>query len=104
MAWALPWRKNSSPSARANSTEDLRAAHPMKRLGTIDEPRNAAVFFMAPGCGWMTGQIVMLDGAHHRAHGSVYSPLLNLGADEWTAITERIRGQDAADKAKRTTA
>ena len=49
----------------------------------------------------MTGQIVMLDGAHHQAHGSVYVPLLELSGEEWTGITENIRAQDAADKARR---
>ena len=84
-----------------NSTEQLRKANPMKRLGTIGELQNLAVFMLAKGCGWMTGQIVMLDGAHHQAHGSVYVPLLDLSGEEWTGITENIRAQDAADKARR---
>jgi NAD(P)-dependent dehydrogenase (short-subunit alcohol dehydrogenase family) len=84
-----------------NSTEQLRAANPMKRLGTVDELQNLAVFMLARGCGWMTGQVVMLDGAHHQAHGSVYTPLLDLSGEEWTAITASIRAQDAADKARR---
>ena len=86
-----------------NSTEQLREANPMKRLGTIGELQNLAVFMLAKGCGWMTGQIVMLDGAHHQAHGSVYVPLLDLSGEKWTGITENIRAQDAADKARRAT-
>ena len=87
-----------------NSTEQLRDLNPMKRLGTVEELQNMAVFMLAKGCGWMTGQVVMLDGAHHQAHGSVYAPLLDLSGDEWTGITENIRAQDAADKARRAAA
>ena len=39
-----------------NSTEQLREANPMKRLGTVGELQNMAVFMLAKGCGWMTGQ------------------------------------------------
>ena len=86
-----------------NSTEQLREANPMKRLGTISELQNLAVFMLSRGCGWMTGQVVMLDGAHHQAHGSIYVPLLDLSGEEWTGITDNIRAQDTADKARRTT-
>lgn len=84
-----------------NSIEELREANPMKRLGTTAELQNLAVFMLARGCGWMTGQVLILDGAHHQAHGSVYAPLLHLTGDEWTGITQNIRAQDAADKARR---
>ena len=84
------------------STERLRQLNPMKRLGTTEELENLVVFMMARGCAWMTGQVVMMDGAHHLAHGSVYSPLLDLDAEEWTAITAKIRAADAQDKALRT--
>lgn len=87
------------PSAR---TEQLRELNPMKRLGTMEELENLVAFMMARGCAWMTGQVVMMDGAHHLAHGSVYSSMLELDAEEWTGITAQIRAADARDKAFRT--
>ncbi len=83
------------------SIENLRDANPMKRLGTMSELQNLAVFMLARGCDWLTGQVVMLDGAHHLAHGSVYTPLLELDGEAWTQISARVRAQDAVDKAKR---
>jgi len=87
-----------------DSTEQLRDANPMKRLGTLDELQNLAVFLLAKGCDWLTGQIVMLDGGHHLAHGSVYGHLLSLSGDEWTDITRRIREADSKDRHSRSSA
>lgn len=84
-----------------SSTDALRRLNPMKRLGTVEELQRLVIFMMAKGCEWMTGQIVMMDGAHHQAHGSVYTPLLDISSEEWTVITERIRAADAHDKALR---
>jgi NAD(P)-dependent dehydrogenase (short-subunit alcohol dehydrogenase family) len=98
----IPTEGASARLMPGNSIEELRAANPMKRLGTLEELQNLAVFLLAKGCGWMTGQTVMLDGAHHLAHGSVYTPLLDLDDAAWTEISARSRAQDAIDKAKRT--
>jgi len=85
-----------------SSADDLARANPMGRLGRIDELQNLAAFLLSDQCAWLTGQIVMLDGAHHLAHGSVYSPLLKLTGEEWLTITSDIRAHDKADKQLRT--
>lgn len=80
------------------AADELSQSNPMKRLGKVDELQNLATFLISDRCAWLTGQIVMLDGAHHLAHGSVYSPLLKLTDPEWAEITTNIRAHDKADK------
>lgn len=80
------------------SADELARSNPMGRLGRVDELQNLATFLVSDSCAWLTGQIVMLDGAHHLAHGSVYSPLLKLTDEEWSAVSSEIRAHDKADK------
>ncbi len=80
------------------SADELARLNPMKRLGRVDELQNLATFLLSDSCTWLTGQIVMLDGAHHLAHGSVYSPLLKLTDEEWSSVSSEIRAHDKADK------
>lgn len=80
------------------SADELERTNPMRRLGRVDELQNLATFLLSDSCAWLTGQIVMLDGAHHLAHGSVYSPLLKLTEEEWTVVSSEIRAHDKADK------
>ncbi len=48
------------------SSEDKRKAssdrHPLKRVGTSDEMADASVFLLSEKSGWMTGQILHIDG------------------------------------------
>ena len=59
------------------------------------------LFRSARECAYLNGQVIMLDGAHHLAHGSLFSPLLELDSAQWDAISAQIRADDAGDKAKR---
>jgi NAD(P)-dependent dehydrogenase (short-subunit alcohol dehydrogenase family) len=95
-----------TPGAQARlmpgeSTADQLGRNPMQRLGTLEELQNLVTFMLGKGCGWLTGQIVMLDGAHHLANGSLFSPLLALSDAQWDEVTARIRKSDAGDKAQR---
>jgi NAD(P)-dependent dehydrogenase (short-subunit alcohol dehydrogenase family) len=74
--------------------------NPMQRLGTIDELQSLVAFLLARECGWLTGQVIMLDGAHHLANGNLFSPLLELSDAQWDDITARIRATDAKEKAQ----
>ncbi|SUZ54427.1 uncharacterized protein METZ01_LOCUS7281 [marine metagenome] len=75
---------------------------PMGRNGEMQELRNLAVFLMADGCDYLTGQTIAIDGAAHLASGgNFYQGLHKLTDDDWDGIREMIRSTSDADKAKR---
>lgn len=48
--------------ADAQKREAAADRHPMKRIGSPDEVAGLAAYLLGPDSGWMTGQIVHLDG------------------------------------------
>lgn len=42
--------------------ETLAAQHPLKRLGTPEDIARLAVFLLSPDAGWISGQIIAVDG------------------------------------------
>jgi NAD(P)-dependent dehydrogenase (short-subunit alcohol dehydrogenase family) len=99
------WERLNPGSMRgaAMGTEDGSAAgNPMGRVGQMHELRNLAVFLMADGCDYLTGETIAIDGGAYLAGGGNFSQLSKLGDSEWTAIREMIKGSNDKDRAKRT--
>jgi NAD(P)-dependent dehydrogenase (short-subunit alcohol dehydrogenase family) len=99
------WERLNPGSMRgaAMGTEDGSAAgNPMGRVGQMHELRNLAVFLMADGCDYLTGETINLDGGAYLAGGGNFSQLSKLGDSEWAAIRDMIKGANDKDKAKRT--
>jgi NAD(P)-dependent dehydrogenase (short-subunit alcohol dehydrogenase family) len=88
---------------QAASAEAQARRNPMQRTGRLEELQALVTFLLSGACDYLTGQVIMLDGAHHLAHGSLFSPLLDLGQAEWDEITTRIRANDSSDKSRRAT-
>ena len=89
-----------SPSA-ANRGES-RVGAPMPRNGEMFELSNLAVFMMADGCEYLTGQTIAIDGAMHLASGGNFAQLSAMDDAQWEAIRTQIRSANDKDKAKRT--
>jgi len=87
-----------SPSS-ANRGEN-RVGAPMARNGEMFELSNLAVFLMADGCEYLTGQTIAIDGAMHLQGGN-FSQLASLGDEQWEAIRNQIKSTNDQDKAKR---
>lgn len=99
------WERLNPGSMRgaAMGTEDGSAAgNPMGRVGQMHELRNLAVFLMADGCDYLTGETIAIDGGAYLAGGGNFSQLSKLGDSEWTAIRDMIKGANDKDKSKRT--
>ena len=90
-------RLNPSSSGR----EDSAGAIPMGRVGQMHELANLAVFLMADGCDYLTGQTIAIDGAMHLASGGNFWNLARLGDADWQAIRDQIRAANEKDKAQR---
>ena len=99
------WERLNPGSMRgaAMGTEDGSAAgNPMGRVGQMHELRNLAVFLMADGCDYLTGETIAIDGGAYLAGGGNFWQLSKLGDSEWAAIRDMIKGANEKDRAKRT--
>jgi NAD(P)-dependent dehydrogenase (short-subunit alcohol dehydrogenase family) len=75
---------------------------PMGRNGEMPELANLAVFLMADGCDYLTGQTIAIDGAMHLASGGNFASLARLGDEDWERIRGEIRAVNEKDKGQRT--
>ncbi|HSC17697.1 MAG TPA: SDR family oxidoreductase [Rhizomicrobium sp.] len=88
-----------SPQSAARGEDDRRI--PMGRVGQMSELANLAVFLMADGCDYLTGQTIAIDGAMHLASGGNFASLTDLGDADWERIRAEIRSANETDKAQR---
>ncbi|HVU21025.1 MAG TPA: SDR family oxidoreductase [Rhizomicrobium sp.] len=97
------WERLSPQSSTGgNDLSDIGGRIPMGRNGKMEELANLAVFLMADGCEYLTGQTVAIDGAMHLGGSGNFSGLARLGDEQWEAISREIRAANEKDKAKRT--
>jgi NAD(P)-dependent dehydrogenase (short-subunit alcohol dehydrogenase family) len=90
-------RLNPEAAARGDSS----TVNPMGRVGKMCELANLAIFLMADGCEYLTGQTIGIDGALHLATGGNFSALARLGDADWERIRSEIRAANEKDKAQR---
>lgn len=73
----------------------------MSRTGKMSELANLAMFLMADGCDYLTGQTIAIDGGLHLATGGNFSSLSRLDDADWERIRGEIRAANERDKAQR---
>jgi len=93
------WDRLSPQSANRDSGRAN--AIPMGRNGEMPELANLAVFLMADGCDYLTGQTIAIDGAMHLSSGGNFAALSALSDADWDRIRNEIRGSNEKDKAQR---
>lgn len=76
---------------------------PMRRFGEHEELANLAIFLMAPGCDYLSGEVIAIDGAQWLASGGNFHQLTKLDAEDWDMIGQAIRSTNQKDRAQRTT-
>lgn len=94
------WARLRPEAAAEGEVRDL-ARIPIRRYGEMSELRNLAVFLMAEGCGYLTGETIAIDGAGHLATGGNYSHLLDRSDAEWEEIKAMAKAASDKDKALR---
>jgi len=64
-------------------SEDYRACTPLPRVGEVEDVANLAVFLLSDAAGFITGQIINVDGGHGLRRGPDLSGMLEpiFGAD-----------------------
>lgn len=79
------------------------ARNPMRRIGSTDDLGNLAAFLLAPDNGWLTGTTIALDGGNWLANGASFTEYFEWDDAAWAEARERIKAQNARDKAQRAT-
>lgn len=93
------WERLSPQSASRDGDSGNRI--PMGRNGEMPELANLAVFLMADGCDYLTGQTIAIDGAMHLSSGGNFAALSRLSDSDWERIRSEIRSANDKDKAQR---
>ena len=75
--------------------------NPMGRFGQMSELQNLATFLLAPGCDWLNGETITVDGAQHLVSAGGFYDLREWGDAEWHAAREAIRATNEKDRAAR---
>ncbi|MBB6228921.1 NAD(P)-dependent dehydrogenase (short-subunit alcohol dehydrogenase family) [Polymorphobacter multimanifer] len=78
------------------------AGIPMGRMGEHEELDNLAVFLMAPGCAYLTGEVIALDGGQWLASNGNFHSLSALDRSDWDMIKGAIQATNAKDRQDRT--
>ena len=64
-------------------SEDYRLCTPLPRVGEAEDIANMAMFLLSDAAGWVTGQVINVDGGHLLRRGPDFSAMLEpvFGAD-----------------------
>lgn len=79
------------------------SAIPLGRMGNHAELANLACFLMAPGCDYLTGEIIAIDGAQWLNTAGNFSNFSALSGEDWDMISAAIKSTNAEDRSRRTT-
>jgi NAD(P)-dependent dehydrogenase (short-subunit alcohol dehydrogenase family) len=78
-----------------------RKVNPMGRFGEMSELQNLATFLLAPGCDWLNGETITVDGAQHLVSAGGFYDLREWGDAEWQTARDAIRATNEKDRAAR---
>ncbi|HEY5047911.1 MAG TPA: SDR family oxidoreductase [Rhizomicrobium sp.] len=92
------WERLSPQSAARGESG---STNPMGRVGEMQELANLAVFLMADGCDYLTGQTIAIDGGTHLSSGGNFAAMSKLDDTDWQHIRDEIGSANEKDKAQR---
>lgn len=96
-AWARLMPKAGDTRSNLNGTEAI----PLRRLGDHRELANLAAFLLSQEVGYITGEVIAIDGGQWLNTAGTFASLAELSDAEWVAIREMIKASNAKDKARR---
>jgi NAD(P)-dependent dehydrogenase (short-subunit alcohol dehydrogenase family) len=91
-----------APLAKKTGAGEGASDIPMRRFGEHPELANLAIFLMADGCDYLSGEVIAIDGAQWLASGGNFHQLTKLDADDWEMIGAAIRSTNQKDRDQRT--
>ena len=75
--------------------------NPMGRHGEMPELQNLATFLLAPGCEWLNGETITIDGAQHLVSAGGFYDLREWDDKQWQEARDAIRATNNKDRAAR---
>ncbi|WP_341702421.1 SDR family oxidoreductase [Ferrovibrio sp.] len=91
---------------RLAPTEELErrmiGAIPMRRVGNLEELANLAAFLLADDVGYITGEVIAIDGGQWLNGAGGFGALTELSDADWQQIRTAIEATNAKDRAQRT--
>jgi NAD(P)-dependent dehydrogenase (short-subunit alcohol dehydrogenase family) len=81
--------------------ERAKKFNPMGRYGDMSELQNLATFLLAPGCEWLNGETITVDGGEHLATQGGFYDLRAWDDAQWKAARDAIQAVNAKDRAAR---
>lgn len=90
-----------SPGMDANETLSP-TVNPSGRVGEMHELANLALFLMGPGCDYLTGQTIAIDGGQYLSNSGSFNQLSNMSDEDWEKMRSMIKTANEKDKADRT--
>lgn len=76
-------------------------AIPMRRVGNLPELANLAAFLMSDEVGYVTGEVIAIDGGQWLNGAGGFGALTELSDADWQGIRAAIEATNAKDKAQR---
>ena len=94
--------EGASKRLRPGEEPGMRVAkvNPMGRHGEMPELQNLATFLLAPGCEWLNGETITVDGAQHLVSAGGFYDLREWGDAQWQEAREAIRQALCEDDAQ----
>lgn len=78
------------------------SAIPMRRVGNLPELANLAAFLMSDEVGYITGEVIAIDGGQWLNGAGGFGALTELSDSDWLQIRAAIETTNAKDRAQRT--
>ncbi len=76
----------------------VRRINPQQRVGEMSELNNLVTFLLSPGCDWLSGQLLFMDGAGYMATGGNFFGLRDWTDEQWQLSRERIVQRNDKDR------
>ena len=86
---------------RDDLARDYESGIPLGRVGRRDELANLAAFLLSDECGFITGEVIAIDGGQWLNSAGTFANLSRLSDEDWREIRERGKRASSRDKAQR---
>ncbi|SLN59647.1 SDR family oxidoreductase [Oceanibacterium hippocampi] len=93
--------KRLRPQGSSEVRSDMTHRIPLRRVGKMSELSNLAVFLLSDESGYITGEVVNIDGGQWLVSAGGFADLWALDDAQWHSIRDTIKAANEQDKSRR---